>query len=483
VRLSAAGIALGARPGPRLNRALLFSLLVHGLLLSLSFGQGLGLPGLDFPWQTRRGEAAELRVVLAPTATPAPEAAMPPPAHADAPAEPATATLKLAEPAGDVAPLPESGLAVLAVERPAAWAVAAASAVPTSAVAAFPSASSPVVQALSREVLRPRERPAEPTPLDAVKQELLAPPAGAIAALSGASSPAVDALDRAGVDLRPRTGERATALAELENARALDKPSAIAAFASASGPAVETLRRAGDALRVRAEPAERSAELAQLDGSRQEALRRAERLEVARLEGLRQDAARAEAARAQAARQEAARADAARADAARLAAAQQQVQAEAEQREARLRAIGRQLDEEAARRDASARGSSSALPTSYSSPRRGRLFGLIDSNAELVLYAEAWARKIQLNQTFERVREAARVEHVDPLVIVAIRSDGSVESVSFVRSSGAPALDDAVRRVVLDLQNYPAFPPALARDYDVIEIRRTWRLDSAIRLY
>lgn len=479
---------LSVRRGPRLNVALLFSLLVHGLLLSLSFGQGLGLPGLDFPWQTRRGEAAELRVVLAPTAAPEPEAVTSPTAHADAPTEPATGTLRLADPDGDVAPLPESGLAVLATERPAAWAVAAASAVPTSTIAAFPSASSPVVQALSRELLRPRERPSEATPLDAARQELLTPPTGAIAALSGASSPAVESLGRAGFDLRPRTGERAAALAELETARALDKPSAIAAFASASSPAVETLHRASDALRVRAEPAERSAELAQLDGSRQEALRRAERLEAARLEGLRQDAARAEAARAQAARQEAARqeaarADAARADAARLASVQQPVQSEAEQREARLRAIGRQLDEEAARRDAAARGPSSALPASYSSPRRGRLFGLIDTNTELVLYAEAWARKIQLNQTFERVREAARAEHVDPLVTVAIRSDGSVESVNFVRSSGAPALDEAIRRVVLDLQNYPAFPPALARDYDVVEIRRTWRFDSAIRLY
>ena len=59
MRLSAAGVASAPVLGSRLNRALLFSLLVHGLLLSLSFGQGLGLPGLDFPWQTRRGEAAD----------------------------------------------------------------------------------------------------------------------------------------------------------------------------------------------------------------------------------------------------------------------------------------------------------------------------------------------------------------------------------------------------------------------------------------
>ena len=49
----------------RLPLALLLSLLVHTLLLSLTFGgQGLWLPGLGFPWRERRIEAPDLRVVL-----------------------------------------------------------------------------------------------------------------------------------------------------------------------------------------------------------------------------------------------------------------------------------------------------------------------------------------------------------------------------------------------------------------------------------
>jgi hypothetical protein len=39
------------------------------------------------------------------------------------------------------------------------------------------------------------------------------------------------------------------------------------------------------------------------------------------------------------------------------------------------------------------------LPYSLTGARRGRLFGHNDRNAELVLYGEAWARKIQLNTT------------------------------------------------------------------------------------
>ena len=85
--------------------------------------------------------------------------------------------------------------------------------------------------------------------------------------------------------------------------------------------------------------------------------------------------------------------------------------------------------------------------------------------------------------TFDMVREAAKQRHADPLVWVAIRRDGSVESVTFVQSSGVAAIDDAIRRVVHSQTPYQAFPPGLASEYDVIEIRRTWYFDMAIRIY
>jgi TonB family protein len=66
---------------------------------------------------------------------------------------------------------------------------------------------------------------------------------------------------------------------------------------------------------------------------------------------------------------------------------------------------------------------------------------------------------------------------------VAIRSDGSVESVSFVVSSGVAAIDEAIRRIVQSHTPFAAFPPALASEFDVVEIRRTWHFDTAVRLY
>jgi hypothetical protein len=200
--------------------------------------------------------------------------------------------------------------------------------------------------------------------------------------------------------------------------------------------------------------------------------RKRQRAEAARIEAERQENARQAAARQEAARQEAARAESAQLDAKREQDAR---------RDAARRAMGRQLDEEAARRKAA----EEALPRSpsASSLRRGRLFGRTDSNAELILYADAWSRKIHFNTVLESVREALKQPHTDPMVTVAIRSDGSVESVTFVRSSGVPAIDDAIRRIVHSQTPYLPFQPALARDFDVIEIRRTWQFDSAVRLY
>jgi hypothetical protein len=238
------------------------------------------------------------------------------------------------------------------------------------------------------------------------------------------------------------------------------------------------------------------AEAARLEAERQEAARQsaaqldAQRREAARQEGARVEAARLEAARQAASHMEAQRLEAARQEAARQATAAQEPsrvevgQDDAARREAVLRAIGRQLDEEAAQREAASTAAQlpNMLPYSLSTARRVRLWGRSDPNVELVLYAEAWARKIQFNTAIETVRDVAKRPHTPPMVTVAVRSDGSVESVTFVVSSGVAEIDETIRRILESHRPYPAFPPALAREFDVIEIRRSWYFDSAVRL-
>ena len=233
------------------------------------------------------------------------------------------------------------------------------------------------------------------------------------------------------------------------------------------------------------------AETARLEAERQEAERQAAaQQEAQRQEAARQEAARAEAARLEAERQDAARQLAAQQEGQRQAAAQQEAQRQEAarqyeaKREERLRAIGRQLDEEAAQRTAASNAARvpNSLPLSLSTARRIKLWGRYHVNVELVRYAEAWARKIQFNTPLETVREIAKRPHTAPMVTVAFRSDGSVESVTIEVSSGVAQVDDALRRIVEDRRPYQPFQPELARDFDVIEIRRTWHFGSAVQL-
>ncbi|NIA55024.1 hypothetical protein HAV22_15415 [Massilia sp. TW-1] len=224
-------------------------------------------------------------------------------------------------------------------------------------------------------------------------------------------------------------------------------------------------------------------EAARQEAARQEAARQeAARQEAARHEAVRQEAVRQEAARQEAARQEAVGQEAARQELAKKEQALAEREAQESAREERLRQIGKQLDLERAQRENTVdRQANSPLPT-VSGLRRRWLFGRADPDQDLVLYADAMSRKIELNLTIDMVRELLKQPHTQPTVTVAVRADGSVEKVTFEVSSGVPALDDAIRKIIASQAPYGAFPPSLAHRYDVIEIRRTWVFDYAIRL-
>lgn len=503
----------------RLTFALLLSLLIHALLLNLTFGGEGVLPGFGFPWQERRVEAPDLRVVLmsapvaaaeppgmaiqeplqqasgeqpaagrptsTPSASPAPTpdrmaAAIAPDTDRTTGAEPtaevkpepevtpkpepdvATAAAPETTPSrtggsGDAAPTPVPEPEVISVARnEPVWVVPAAASAPTAVIAAAPSASSP-------ETVAPAPPDAGDTAQKAETQQQ---------AVQWAARQEVSRHEAERVEAARRGVERQ----EVVRQAAVRQEVARQESARQAAQRVETAR-----LEAEREESTRQAAATQEAVRAETARLEAERPEAARRTAARQEAERVESARLDAERDEVARQAAARQAAARLEAAQQ----DEARREASRRAMGRRLDEEAARRDAASTAADlpSWLAPSSSGARRGRLFGRTDANAELILYAEAWARKIELNPTFDMVRDLVRRPHTHPLVTVAIRSDGSVESVTFVLSSGVAEVDEAIRRIVQSQLPYQAFPPGLSREFDVIEIRRTWLFDSAIRLY
>jgi len=401
----------------RLVLAFLLSLLIHALLLSLTFGgQGLGLPGFGFPWRERRIEAPDLRIVLVPAQVaaaqpagtsveePLPQASVEQPAAggpaSTRPVPPAPALGGTAEsiaplarrtariqPTAEATPEPDAAIgaadaganlrtdgpvdaapaaitepAVIATERSgeATVVVPVAPSLPMPVIAAAPSASSPeAVMVVPRDAGDAAQKRVNPE----------------------APGPEVEraGLDRSELEAQRRAAQREAARIETARQDAAREEAERVENARLEAEREEAARQAaarqGAARQGAARKEAERVESARLDAEREEAARQAARQEAARQEAERQEAVRQEAARQEAARQEvqrienarleAERQDAVRQEAARQEAARQEAALEAEaRREAARRAMGRQLDEEAARREAASTAARPAFPRS-----------------------------------------------------------------------------------------------------------------------
>jgi hypothetical protein len=103
-------------------------------------------------------------------------------------------------------------------------------------------------------------------------------------------------------------------------------------------------------------------------------------------------------------------------------------------------------------------------------------------NLQVATYAAVWRHGIRQNAPFDVLQGAKSGPYDNPVVTVAVRSDGSIEAVTFNRSSGHAQIDDAVRRIIEMLAPYSPFPRELEMDCDVIEIPSIWSFDRALRL-
>jgi protein TonB len=66
--------------------------------------------------------------------------------------------------------------------------------------------------------------------------------------------------------------------------------------------------------------------------------------------------------------------------------------------------------------------------------------------------------------------------------MVGINSDGTLSNVEIMKSSGYSVLDDAAIRIVKLAAPYAPFTNDL-KDYDRVEIIRTWRFEKGDRLF
>ncbi len=91
-------------------------------------------------------------------------------------------------------------------------------------------------------------------------------------------------------------------------------------------------------------------------------------------------------------------------------------------------------------------------------------------------YLEAWRRKAERIGNLNYPREARELGLYGNLTLhVSVRSDGTLEGVRVVRSSGHAVLDQAAVRIVELAAPFAPFPPGIKRDTDVLDITAPWQ--------
>ena len=118
----------------------------------------------------------------------------------------------------------------------------------------------------------------------------------------------------------------------------------------------------------------------------------------------------------------------------------------------------------------------------YNQRPRKKFIGARVEEYRFAQYVEDWRQKIERIGNLN-YPDAAKGRLYGSLVLtVIIKANGDLERVDISRSSGKSLLDDAARRIVQMAAPYAAFPEAIRRDTDVLEITRTWTFTNADRL-
>jgi periplasmic protein TonB len=98
-------------------------------------------------------------------------------------------------------------------------------------------------------------------------------------------------------------------------------------------------------------------------------------------------------------------------------------------------------------------------------------------------YVEDWRAIIEKIGNDNYPEAARRLKLYGSLLIsVAIRTDGSLENIEILHSSGNKILDAAAIHIVELAAPYPQFPQELRRDADVLHITRTWSFTKSDEL-
>lgn len=98
-------------------------------------------------------------------------------------------------------------------------------------------------------------------------------------------------------------------------------------------------------------------------------------------------------------------------------------------------------------------------------------------------YRDDWRKKVERIGNLNYPEEARRGGIYGSLrLLVVIRSDGSIDKMAVLESSGQAVLDQAALNIVRLSAPFSPFSGELAARYDQVEIIRTWRFERGDRL-
>lgn len=119
----------------------------------------------------------------------------------------------------------------------------------------------------------------------------------------------------------------------------------------------------------------------------------------------------------------------------------------------------------------------------YNQRPRKKFIGARVEEYRFAQYVEDWRQKIERIGNLN-YPDAAKGRLYGSLTLsVIIKANGDLKQVEVIRSSGQTLLDDAARRIVRMSAPFAAFPEAIRRDTDELDITRTWTFTNADRLH
>ncbi|MDR0996732.1 MAG: TonB family protein [Zoogloeaceae bacterium] len=119
----------------------------------------------------------------------------------------------------------------------------------------------------------------------------------------------------------------------------------------------------------------------------------------------------------------------------------------------------------------------------YNSRPRKSFMGVRAKEYPFAQYEEDWRRKVERIGTLNYPEDARGRVYGSLILTVTLNAKGEIVDVSIDRSSGHAVLDQAAQRILRLSAPFAPFPPAIARDTDLLVITRTWtftRSDSVV---